>query len=255
MLFTPLDQFQSYTYLPILFCSKDYLFFLPSFFLSLVFTTNQLFLFLFSILIVFFFYWYPNFFLLFSPRLYQIAVLNFFGSSLSQFLSQGNLGLSAKFYPLSLSLFFFLVNINLIGLFPLSFTVTSQLFLNLVISFSLFFFIIFESFTSFGLNFVYKFIPSGVPTFILPVIFIIEIFSFFVRPVSLALRLFANMVAGHVLLFVFSGFSIIFLTKSVLLFFFSYSVIFFIFLLECFVCLLQAYVFFILFSIYLGESQ
>lgn len=157
-----------------------------------------------------------------------------------------------KFFPLVFSLFTFILLSNLLGLTPYSFTSTSQIAVTLSLAA-----ISFVTITVFAiarngfLGFLHMFLPSGVPLWMAPVIFAIELFSFLIRPITLSVRLFANMVAGHVLLKVVAGFiislGIIFGTLP-----FLFSIIMTGF--ELFVAVLQAYIFAILVCAYLGEA-
>jgi len=176
------------------------------------------------------------------------SVYNFIGDIIST--SIGNEG--AKFFPLIFSLFTFILLSNLLGMTPYSFTATSQVIVTLSLAM-----IAFTTITIFAIarngffGFLHMFLPSGVPMWMAPVIFAIEFFSFLIRPITLSVRLFANIVAGHVLLKVVAGFilslGIIFGTLP-----FLFSVIMTGF--EFFVAVLQAYIFSILVCAYIGEA-
>ncbi len=155
-----------------------------------------------------------------------------------------------KFFPLIFSLFSFILLCNLLGMTPYSFTATSQIAVTIslaLLSFSVV--TIFAIYKNGFLGFFKMFLPSGVPWWMAPVIFIIEFFSFLIRPITLSVRLFANMVAGHVLLKVVAGFVISLGVAGVLPFAFSVIMTGF----EIFVAVLQAYIFAILVCAYLGE--
>jgi F-type H+-transporting ATPase subunit a len=156
-----------------------------------------------------------------------------------------------KFFPLVFSLFIFILLCNLLGLTPYSFTATSQVIVTLSLSIIVFFAVTIFAILRNGLKgFIHMFLPSGVPIWMAPVIFIIEFFSFLIRPITLSVRLFANMVAGHVLLKVVAGFII---TLGLA---FGFMPLLFNVLLtgfEVFVAVLQAYIFTILVCAYLGE--
>ena len=156
-----------------------------------------------------------------------------------------------KYSPLIINLFFFILLNNIIGLIPYSFTTTSQIIITLTFSTSILIGVTLIGIKTHKLKFFNVFIPSGIPTFILPLIFIIEIISYLSRVVSLSVRLSANMIAGHLILFIISTFSInfnilfkivIFLPLLILLFF-----------LEIGVCFIQAYVFIVLTSTYIKD--
>ena len=112
-----------------------------------------------------------------------------------------------KFFPLIFSLFMFICVSNLVGIIPYTFTISSHIIVTAALAFLVFFTVLIYGLYKNGLKFFKIFVPSGVPIYILPLVMFIEILSFFfVRPVSHALRLFANMLAGHIALKVFAGF-------------------------------------------------
>ncbi len=112
-----------------------------------------------------------------------------------------------KFFPLIFSLFMFICISNLIGIIPYTFTVSSHIIVTAALAVLVWCTVLFYGLYKNGLKFFKIFVPSGVPIYILPLVMFIEILSFFfVRPVSHSLRLFANMLAGHIALKVFAGF-------------------------------------------------
>jgi F-type H+-transporting ATPase subunit a len=112
-----------------------------------------------------------------------------------------------RFFPLLFSLFTFILISNVVGIIPYQFTVASHLVVTAAMALLVFFIVLFYGLYRNGLKFFKLFVVSGVPIYILPLIVVIEVISFFfVRPVSHALRLFANMLAGHIALKVFAGF-------------------------------------------------
>lgn len=111
-----------------------------------------------------------------------------------------------KFFPLVFSLFMFVVVANLIGIIPYTFTVTSHIIVTLALALTVFLTVLIYGFWKNGFKFFKLFVPSGIPIYILPLIVVIEIISFLSRPVSHSVRLFANMLAGHITLKVFAGF-------------------------------------------------
>ncbi len=157
-----------------------------------------------------------------------------------------------KFFPLVFSLFTFILLCNLLGLTPYSFTSTSQIAVTLSVALLSFLVIVIFALVRNGIGgFLHMFLPSGVPGWMAPVIFAIELFSFLIRPVTLSVRLFANMVAGHVLLKVVAGFIIsLGVIFGTLPFLFSIVMTGF----ELFVAVLQAYIFAILVCAYIGET-
>jgi F-type H+-transporting ATPase subunit a len=112
-----------------------------------------------------------------------------------------------KFFPFVFTLFAFILFMNMQGMF-LVFTATSQLAVTATLALLTIFTVIIVGFARNGLGFFKLFCPSGVPVFILPFLIVIEVISFLVRPITLALRLFGNMIGGHVVLKIFAGFVI-----------------------------------------------
>jgi F-type H+-transporting ATPase subunit a len=111
-----------------------------------------------------------------------------------------------KFFPLIFSLFMFIMVSNLVGIIPYAFTVSSHLIVTAALALLVFFTVLFYGLYKNGLKFFKLFVPSGVPIYILPLVVFIEVISFFLRPVSHSVRLFANMLAGHIALKVFASF-------------------------------------------------
>jgi F-type H+-transporting ATPase subunit a len=111
-----------------------------------------------------------------------------------------------RYFPFIFTLFAFILAMNLLGMVPYFFTATSQLAVTATLGVLVIAVVIAVGFARNGLGFFKLFVPSGVPFFVLPLVVLIEIISFLVRPVTLALRLFGNMVGGHVVLKVFGGF-------------------------------------------------
>ena len=112
-----------------------------------------------------------------------------------------------KFFPLVFSLFMFICVSNLVGIIPYTFTVSSHIIVTAALALLVFFTVLIYGIYKNGLKFFRIFVPSGVPIYVLPLVVFIEVISFFfVKPVSHALRLFANMLAGHIALKVFAGF-------------------------------------------------
>jgi F-type H+-transporting ATPase subunit a len=111
-----------------------------------------------------------------------------------------------RFFPLVFSIFMLICVSNLIGIIPYTFTVASHIIVTVALALLVFLTVVIYGFYKNGLKFLKIFVPSGVPIYILPLVVAIEIFSFFVRPVSHSVRLFANMLAGHITLKVFASF-------------------------------------------------
>src|SRR6478736_1885220 len=111
-----------------------------------------------------------------------------------------------KFMPLVFSLFMFILAVNMIGIVPYTFTVTSHIIITISLAMTVFLTVLIYGFYKNGLKFFKVFAPSGIPIYILPLIILIEVISFISRPISHSVRLFANMLAGHITLKVFAGF-------------------------------------------------
>jgi F-type H+-transporting ATPase subunit a len=111
-----------------------------------------------------------------------------------------------KFFPIIFTLFAFILTLNLIGMSPFAFTVTSHLSITAALAVLVFAIVLFVGFSKNGFGFFSRFWPSGAPWWIAWLIAIIEFVSFLIRPFTLAVRLFANMLAGHTMLKVLAGF-------------------------------------------------
>jgi len=162
-----------------------------------------------------------------------------------------------KFFPLVFSLFMFILVANIIGLVPYTFTVTSHIIITVLLALLVFLTVVIYGFWKNGLKFFKLFVPSGIPTVILPLVVFIEVFSFFLRPISHSVRLFANMLAGHIALKVFAGFITLLAgfgiagwVGAVL----PLGMVIALTALELLVAFLQAYVFTILTCIYLNDA-
>jgi F-type H+-transporting ATPase subunit a len=139
----------------------------------------------------------------------------------------------------------------MIGLLPYSFTVTSQVIVTFFFAIVIFIGVTIVGFAKNGLGFLKIFVPSGIPVFLLPLLVVIEIISFLSRPISLSVRLFANMLAGHTMLKVFGGFVV---SLGILGGWLPLSFSVALTALEILVAFLQAYVFAVLSCIYLNDA-
>ncbi len=164
----------------------------------------------------------------------------------------GNKGIN--YFPLIFTVFLSILSLNLIGLLPFSFTVTAQIAITFTLALSFFIGLILIGFNEQKISFLKIFVPSGIPNWLLPLLVVIEIMSFFLRPLSLSIRLFANMLAGHVLLHIIAGAVIVALATSFLLAILPWFFIIVFLVLEIGIGFLQAYVFSILLCIYLHDS-
>ena len=111
-----------------------------------------------------------------------------------------------KFFPFVFSLFMFVLVANVIGLFPYFYTVTSQIIVTFALAVLVIGTVVIYGFFKHGFGFLKLFVPKGVPGIIVPLVVAIEVISFLSRPISLSVRLFANLLAGHITLKVFAGF-------------------------------------------------
>ena len=162
-----------------------------------------------------------------------------------------------RFFPFVFTLFMFVLFANMIGLIPYSFTVTSQLIITATLALLVFCIVVVYGFWRNGLRFLKLFVPKGVPIYILPAIVAIEVLSFMSRPISHSVRLFANMLAGHITIQVFAGFIIMLAGWGILGWFgaaLPFVMVVMLIALETLVAFLQAYVFAILTCIYLNDA-
>ena len=161
-------------------------------------------------------------------------------------------GSKAKpYFPFIFSLFMFVLFCNMVGMLPYSFTVTSHIIVTLILALFIFIAVTIIGFMKHGFKYLSLFVPKGVPIILLPLITIIEIISYLSRPVSLSVRLFANMMAGHTMLKVFGGFVV---SLGILGGWLPLSFSVALTGLEILVAFLQAYVFAILTCIYLNDA-
>jgi F-type H+-transporting ATPase subunit a len=161
-------------------------------------------------------------------------------------------GTKAKpYFAFIFSIFMFVLFCNMFGMIPYSFTVTSHIIVTFVLASFIFIGVTIIGFMKHGISYLKLFVPSGVPLVLLPLIVVIEIISYLSRPISLSVRLFANMMAGHTMMKVFGGFVIsLGLIGGWLPLSFSVALTG----LEILVAFLQAYVFAILTCIYLNDA-
>ena len=161
-----------------------------------------------------------------------------------------------RFFPFVFSIFMFVLMLNLFGLVPYGFTVTSHIIITFALAAVVILTVIVYGLMKHGTHFFGLFVPSGVPAWLLPLLVVIEVISFVSRPISLSVRLFANMLAGHIALKIFAGFVGILLGAG----FWSVlaplplALAVALTALEVLVAVLQAYVFATLTSIYLNDA-
>jgi len=167
----------------------------------------------------------------------------------------GNEGL--RFFPMVFSLFMFVLIANLLGMFPYFFTVTSHIIVTFALAMLVILTVVGYGVYKHGLKFLGLFVPHGVPAVLVPLVTAIEVISFLSRPISLSVRLFANMLAGHITLKVFTGFIVSLsalgfggVLASVLPLIMAIGLT----ALEFLVAFLQAYVFTVLTCMYLNDA-
>ncbi len=156
-----------------------------------------------------------------------------------------------QYFPFIFTLFMFILFGNLLGMMPYSFTYTSHIIVTFALAAVVFIGVTVIGFVRHGAKFLKLFVPSGVPVFLLPLLVVIEVLSYLTRPISLSVRLFANMMAGHTMLKVFGGFVV------ALGFLAGWAPLAFVVALtglEIGIAFLQAYVFVILTCIYLNDA-
>ncbi len=154
------------------------------------------------------------------------------------------------YFPFVFTLFMFVLFSNFLGLIPYSFTVTSQIIVTFALAAAVFIGVTIIGFIKHGAHFLRLFVPEGVPIVLLLLLVPIELLSYFIRPFTLSIRLFANMLAGHTMLAIFGGFA----ASVGLLAFLPVALDVAIFALEILVAALQAYVFAILTCLYLRDA-
>jgi ATP synthase subunit 6 len=242
-IFSPLEQFQI---LPLS---------------SSIFITNQT-----VILILVLFFIFTFFFSLLSnkdsslfiiPTRLQLIIEFLFVTILKMVTDNIHGSRAQLFFPLVFSIFFFIVSLNLIGLIPYSFTVTSHCIVTLFLSFSIFIGMNIICVRAHGLKIFSLFLPAGTSVALSLLLVPVELISYIFKPLSLAIRLFCNMMAGHTLLKVFVGFAWSLMACSGAAFFLQYLPIIILvplLVLEFGVALIQAFVFSLLTCIYLNDA-
>lgn len=156
-----------------------------------------------------------------------------------------------KFIPFIFTLFMFILLCNLLGMIPYGFTVTSHIVVTFALAIMIFFMVTIIGFINHGLHFLSIFLPQGTPLWLAPLMIVIELFAYLARPISLSLRLAANMMAGHVLLKVMAGFIV---SLMIFLKFLPIPLIVILIGFEIFIAILQAYIFTILACVYLNDA-
>jgi F-type H+-transporting ATPase subunit a len=156
-----------------------------------------------------------------------------------------------RYFPWVFTIFIFILTLNMLGMIPGSFTVTSHIIVTFALAAMVWLTVTFIGFARHGVGFLKLFVPHGVPLWLMPLIVPIELISYLIRPVSLSVRLFANMMAGHTMLKVFAGFAVtlpVFAKAAPVLFTAAFTG------LEFLVAFLQAFIFTVLTCIYLNDA-
>ena len=162
-----------------------------------------------------------------------------------------------KYFPLIFSVFMFILTSNLLGMVPYSFTVTSHIVVTFGLGFSIFIGITILGFQEHGLRYFSLLVPSGAPMAMLPALIVIETVSYIVKPISLSVRLFANMMAGHTLLKIIAGFGWSMFTFGGIFYFLGFIPVLILILLvglEFAIAGIQAYVFTLLVCSYIKDA-
>lgn len=215
--------------------------------------TSDIFFYL-SCVLVFAYIWLFTIFKLDNSQTQILSVVEFsYNFILDIFKNQTSSIRIFRYFPIFYVLFWFIFFSNILSLSFYNVSITGHIMLTLVFSFSFFMGIVFIGFLNNDNTFFDLFLPKGVPNFLVPFLSVIEVLSFWIRPFSLAIRLFANMLAGHTLLNIFSSFGAFVIKNFKIFYFIPFILCFFITLLEFCVSIIQAYVFIILLVIYLSE--
>lgn len=160
---------------------------------------------------------------------------------------------SYRYAPYLLTAFFFILTCNLLGLVPFGATATGNISVTATLALLTFFFVQFANIRKNGLvGYIKSFVPPGLPKLMVPLIFIVEVLGMMTKHLALAIRLFANMFAGHLVIFTIMG--LIFVFKNLFISPFPVLGILFVSLLEVLIAMIQAYIFTILSAVFIGMS-
>ena len=218
------------------------------------FTNSSLFMVLATIVSSGFLIWAMGGKALIPSRIQSIAEIAY--EFVANMLRQAAGDHAMKFFPLVFSLFIFIFTVNMLGMIPYAFTATSHLIIAVALAAIVFITVLVVGFAKNGFRFLKLFVPSGVPIYMMPIVVPIEVISFLSRPVSHSMRLFANMLAGHIALKVFAGFIVMLLSAGAWVALSPLPLLMAIALtaLEFLVAFLQAYVFSMLTCMYLNDA-
>jgi len=242
---SPLEQFEIVPLFPV-FESGSFL----------VYFTNSSFFLLFAVVIGGLFLALSTYNGTLAPSRWQTVVEGIYEFFLgSVFETVGERG--ARYFPLVFTLFLFLTFCNLMGMVPYSFTPTSHIIVTFTLALGIFLAVNWIAFAEHGMHFFTFFVPKGAPAAMVPLLVAVEVLSYFIRVISLSVRLFANMIAGHCLLKILAGFSWSMLSLGGIFYILQLAplvVVWAVVGLELGISVLQAYVFTILACMYLGDS-
>ena len=165
-------------------------------------------------------------------------------------LNENTSGKGTQFLPFIMTIFMFVITLNLFGILPYGFTVTSHISITFGLAIVIFITVTIIAFIKHGLHFFSFFLPQGTPLFLAPLMIVIELFTYLTRPLSLSIRLAANMIVGHILIAVIASFisllGIFGIMPMLTIVVFNGF--------ELFVAILQAYIFTILSCVYLNDA-
>jgi F-type H+-transporting ATPase subunit a len=240
----PIHQFELYPLIPLQIGS-----------LNLSFTNSALFMVLIVVLASGFLIYATTRRSLVPSRIQSVAEISYEFVASTLRTSAGHEGM--KFFPFVFTIFMFILIANLLGMFPYFFTVTSHIIITASLAMTVMVIVVGYGLMKNGLGFFRLFLPSGIPGYLAPLIVLIEVISFLSRPLSLSLRLFANILGGHITLKVFAGFVVLLGTAGFLGFLGALLPLVMavgLTALEFLVAFLQAYVFAILTCLYLNDA-
>jgi ATP synthase subunit 6 len=245
MIKSPLEQFEVYSVIPLTLGNID------------ISITNATIYILLVLVCTLYILHYSIIRIKYYPRAWQ-AVIEDIYNFLLDLIRQNSGEQGKRYFTVIYTIFWFILVCNLLGMLPYSFTVTSHIVVTLSLSFGIWLGVTIIGFQRHGLQFLKIFVPSGAPTIILPLLVVLEILSYCMRAISLGVRLFANIMSGHTLLKIITGFSfklyalggIIGIISSL----FPLVIVFVITALEIGIAILQAYVFTVLTIMYLNDS-
>lgn len=206
-----------------------------------------------SLVLFLFFFHFCIFFPTLLPVKSQKIFTIFYELLLSIFKQQISSSRALKYYPFIVTLFIYIFLMNFTSLYVFGVSLTGHIMITFYLSFSIFISLVVIGLLNYGFGFFNFFVPRGVPKILLDFIIVIEIFSFAIRPFSLAIRLFANMLAGHTLMGIFSQFASFVTHNYILFFLLPLIIVFLVFVLEVAVSAIQAYIFVSLVCIYIND--